>query len=169
MVNAQPDLMLVEQPLQELQSESTKPVSICDHNFCDSSLVASFQNGEQTGPLPVETGGDVADELVLRIRFLEVPDLSLEVFLLVLRRDAGVDDFGALWRSCGGGCVGTLDELEELLLVVETLAARQLEAFDASGLGPSAERRGVNTNHLSKLSWCDISRICGHSRTDASH
>jgi len=99
-MNDEPDLILAEDPFQEFQSESAKPVSICDDNLLDSAAADAFQKGQQSGSLPVEAGGDIFDDLVVRVRLLEILDLSLEVRFLVLRRDSGVDDSSSGCRGC---------------------------------------------------------------------
>jgi hypothetical protein len=148
--------MLLEYPLHELQSEAAKPVSIGDDNFSDSARVASFQNGTQSGSLPVEPRADVADDLVVRVRFLEVGDLAVEVRFLVLGGDAAVDDVGPrLWCGCW---FWPLDELEELLLVVHAFASGHLDTLEFAVDCPASHggRGDADLSHASKLDCRDI-------------
>jgi hypothetical protein len=65
-----------------------------NHNFRDSSLVYSLQKGFKPGPLEVEAGADVRDDLVGGIGLLHVLDLTLEVTrrFLLGAGDSGVED-----------------------------------------------------------------------------
>jgi len=54
--------------------------------------VYSLQYGEKSPALKVESGGDVADDLGVRVLCSHESDLPLEVCRLLLGRDAAVAD-----------------------------------------------------------------------------
>lgn len=106
------------------------------HNFFDISADRSFQNGPQSRSFPVvfgETpiGADVVDELVVRVRFLEVFDLAFEVTSLVVTADSGIDDPSSGWSldNASGG-IGDGEDLVELATAVEALATGQVDHSD---------------------------------------
>lgn len=72
---------LVEDKLQQVGTNSRKPVSMHDHNFRDHSGEDAFQKGLQPPSLEVDPGGDVFKEDVFRGRFLQVFNLALKVCL----------------------------------------------------------------------------------------
>lgn len=88
----------------ELQSIPTESVLVHDHNLCDQSAVYAFQKGLQTSAFEVEAGSDVGDNLVLRVRGLQVLDLSLQVAACFLRpgADSSVDDAAFRFWLRGG-------------------------------------------------------------------
>lgn len=89
----------------ELQSIPTEFVLVHDHNLCDQSAVYAFQKGLQTSAFEVEARGDIGDNLVLRVRGLQVLYLSLQVAACFLRprADSSVDDAAfRFWLRCGG-------------------------------------------------------------------
>jgi hypothetical protein len=92
-VNHDPSASFREDEVQEVVAESCKPVAVHDHNFRDHAGECAFQKGTQPLPLEVDTGGDVFDEDVVRVRLrlLEVGDLAVEVGTLLGTADAGVD------------------------------------------------------------------------------
>ena len=63
-----------------------------DHNLLDTSTRRLVQNGNDTSSLPVDVRGDVVDDLVLWMFFLEGFDLPLEIVLLSGARDSGITD-----------------------------------------------------------------------------
>ena len=65
---------------------------VSDHNLLDTSTRRLVQNGDDTSSLPVDVRGDVVDDLVLWVRFLEGFDLPLEIGLLWGARDSGIAD-----------------------------------------------------------------------------
>jgi hypothetical protein len=84
---------LFKEPVDELAGEAAEAVAaVGNHNFSDQAGVDAVQKGDKAGPVPVEAGADVADELVAGVGGAEVGELPLEVGALVLGADAGVAD-----------------------------------------------------------------------------
>ena len=94
-MNHDPSASFCEDEVQELESESSKPVAVQDHNLRDQTSECSFQKGTQAGPFEVDPGCDVLDEHVSRVRFFEIGDLAVEVGSLLGAADPRVD-VGAL-------------------------------------------------------------------------
>ena len=69
--------------VQEVGPKATQSVSVHDHNLFDQSVDNGVQKGFKPFPLEVETAPGIGDELVVRVRFLEVRLLSGKVVLLV--------------------------------------------------------------------------------------
>lgn len=76
-----------EDKLQEVDANSCKSVAVHDHNLCDQSCEYAFQKGLQAMAIEVDSGADVLEELVSRVRFLEVLDLAFEVSALLVTAD----------------------------------------------------------------------------------
>jgi len=98
----------LEDVLDELKGEAAEAISVGDHNLLDVSAHRSVQNGEETGPLPVDARGNVLDDLVLWERILEGLDLSLEGVLLRGTRHSGVADPGPASLCCRDRFLGVL-------------------------------------------------------------
>ena len=82
---------LLEDELKEVASNSCKPVSVGNHNLRDHPIEHLFQNGFQTFSLEVDSGGDIADDDVGRVRFFEIFNLASEIASLLGGTNAGVD------------------------------------------------------------------------------
>ena len=97
-VNHEPNASFREDELQEVITESCKPVAVHDHNLSDHASECAFQKGTQPLSLEVDTRGDVLDEDILRVRLLKICDLAVEVWALLGTADTGVDvaTFGCL-------------------------------------------------------------------------
>jgi hypothetical protein len=67
----------LKQVLDEVEGESSETVTMGHHNLFDISAQDSFQKGREALRLPVDAGGDVFDDLMVRVRVAEVLDLSL--------------------------------------------------------------------------------------------
>jgi len=63
-----------------------------DDNLLDVSSQDGVHHPKQTFAFEVEAGADVADDLVVRMRFLEGGSLSLEIVSLLRGADPAVDD-----------------------------------------------------------------------------
>jgi hypothetical protein len=87
------DSVLGKDPLDELEGESAEAVSMGNDHFLNASSVDAFQKGKKTFAGEVDAAGNVFDELVVGVALLEVVDLSLEVFSLLVGGDSSVDDF----------------------------------------------------------------------------
>jgi hypothetical protein len=87
------DSVLGKDPLDELEGESAEAVSMGNDHFFNASSVDAFQKGKKTFAGEVDATGNVLDELVVGVALLEVVDLSLEVFSLLVGGDSSVDDF----------------------------------------------------------------------------
>ena len=102
-----------------------------NHNLVDHSIEDVFQKGLQTFASKVDAGGDVFDEGVSRVRFLEVLDLAGKVALLLAATDAGVDVRGPSsgWSLSENG----LDAIN----VVHSLIPGHPDVLEVSGGHPA--------------------------------
>jgi hypothetical protein len=89
---------LSENPFDQLKSVATESISVLNDNSFDTSCVYLFQKGNKSISFEVESGANVADDVVVGVDSLEEFDLALEVFFLVLARDARVTDVDS--RRC---------------------------------------------------------------------
>ena len=147
-VNHDPSASFREDEVQEVEAETRKPVAVHDHNLRDQAGECSFQKGAQTRPLEVDAGGDVLDEGVSRVRFLEVDDLAVEVGALLGAADPCVD------VSAFAGVTGLVvvsEELRDASDAVEPLAARGTEVGESSGGRPAAKGGGGETILCAKV------------------
>ena len=78
--------------IDEFDCKSAEAVAMSDHNLLDTSTHHLVQNGGDTNQLPVDVRGDVVDDLVLWVRFLEGFDLPLDIVLLWGARDSAIAD-----------------------------------------------------------------------------
>jgi len=76
----------------ELVGKATESIFVGNHNFSDISAHCSVQKTEETGPFPIESGGDVGNDLVLWIIIFETLDLSFKIGALFLAGDASIAD-----------------------------------------------------------------------------
>ena len=83
---------MLDKPLDEFKAESGKPVPVGNHKSEFSSAVKSLQYGYKSLALPVESSGDVSDNLGFREELLHVGDLPLEVPALFGGADPAVAD-----------------------------------------------------------------------------
>ena len=77
---------MLDQPLDEFKAESGEPVPVGNHKSEFISAVKSLQYGYKSLALPVESSGDVSDNLGSGEEFPHVGDLPLEVPALLGRR-----------------------------------------------------------------------------------
>jgi hypothetical protein len=87
------DSVLGKDPLDELESEPAEPISMGNDHFLNASSVDAFQKGKKPFAGEVDAASNVLDEFVVGVALLEVVDLSLEVFSLLVGGDSSVDDF----------------------------------------------------------------------------
>ncbi len=98
--------------------------------------------------MPVETGGDVLEELVPGVASAEVGDLALEVGSLVLGGDSSVEESRFLLRESGMGAgVAAMEEELDVADVVEVLAAGGDDRLDAP-LGGAPADQGLSTDPI---------------------
>lgn len=143
----------LENVLDELKGEAAEPVPVGYHNLLDISTHRPVQNGEEAWALPVDARGDVADDLVLWVRFLEGGDLSLEVVPLRRAGDPRVADPGlvaaragdSLPRSFGPRMVSAEEALNVGLLVEALAVAAEADDGNLARVGPAAECGRGNT------------------------
>ena len=83
---------MLDQPLDEFNTESGEPVPVGNHKSELISAVKSLQYGDESLALPVESSGDVSDNLGFREELLHVGDLPLEVPALLGRAGPAVAD-----------------------------------------------------------------------------
>lgn len=98
--NHEPCASLAKEELHEVEPEAAEPVTVCDGNLFDISVENASQKGLEAWSLPVESGADVADKLVISGTLLtKVGKLSLEIASLVFATDSRVSDL-ALFFPC---------------------------------------------------------------------
>lgn len=98
--NHEPRIEALEEPFQEFHANTREAVAVGNHNFCDNSCTDALQKGEKPWTFPIETRGNVPDEVGIWAGGAECVALALKVGCLVCRADAGVADDGALsWLS----------------------------------------------------------------------
>jgi hypothetical protein len=54
--------LIHNEPFEQLESDTTEAISVCDHNLLELSLARSFQKGLKVGAMPVATGANVAED-----------------------------------------------------------------------------------------------------------
>lgn len=128
----------LKQELQQLESDSRKPISAHDHNLGDHSFEDVFQKGAQTLSVEVDAGADVSADDVVRERFLEVRDLAVEVCVLLGATNSGVD-VGVLGRTWL-----LSEESKHGVLVVHPLPSMEFEELDVSGGRPVPKGGGTD-------------------------
>ena len=94
--NHELDALPLEEPLDELESESAESVGVGNGNRAYSPLQRSFQNGFKPPAFEVEPAADVSDDLCARAPVAHVRNLTLEVGLLTGRGHAAVGDGNAV-------------------------------------------------------------------------
>ena len=90
--NHDPAAFLLDQPLDEFKAEPGQSVPVGNHNIEFIAAMQSFQYGEQSYALPVESTGDVGDDFGVGIELSHLGDLSVEVATLLGGADATVAD-----------------------------------------------------------------------------
>ena len=83
---------MLDKPLDEFKSEPSEPVPVGNHKSELISAVKSLQYGYKSPALPVESSGDVSDNLGFREELPHVGDLPPEVSALFGGADAAVAD-----------------------------------------------------------------------------
>ena len=84
--------VLLDKPLDEFKSESGESVPVGNHKSEFISAVKSFQYGEQSLAFPVESTGDVSDNLGSGVDLSHVGDLALKISALLGGTDPAVAD-----------------------------------------------------------------------------
>ena len=83
---------MLDKPLDEFKAEPGEPVPVGNHKSEFISAVKSLQYGYKSLALPVESSGDVSDNLGFREELSHVGDLPLEVSALLGGSDPAVAD-----------------------------------------------------------------------------
>ena len=83
---------MLDKPLDEFKSEPSEPVPVGNHKSELISAVKSLQYGYKSLALPVESSGDVSDNLGFWVELSHVGDLPPEVSALFGGADAAVAD-----------------------------------------------------------------------------
>ena len=122
-----------EDKLQDVASKSCEPVSM--GNLRDHPVEDLFQNGLQTFSFEVNTGSNVFDDDVVRVRFLEVFNLAFEISTLLGAADSGVDVISLCSVLLPKK---TLDSID----IVHSFAARESDVLQNSGGRPCTECSG---------------------------
>jgi hypothetical protein len=73
----------LENPAEEIKSESSETVFVGNHNLFDVSATTAFQKGFKTGAVEVDTGSDVCNDVRFWVSLFEVLDLTFEVVSLM--------------------------------------------------------------------------------------
>lgn len=136
-VNHEPHASLLKEVFDEIEAKSRKPVSVGNHNFFEIAAERGVQNGTQAGALVVESGADVGDDFVVRIRGSEISKLPFEISTLTRRGDPPVDD---LPLFLGFDDLVLSEALVEVLDVVEAASSGCADAVETSRVGPLAQR-----------------------------
>ena len=134
-VNHEPNASFREDELKEVVTESCKSVAVYDHNLRDHAIECAFQKGAQPDPLEVDTRGDVLDKDVLRVRFLEVGNLAVEVGALLGTTDTSVD---VAPLGCVVG-IGDSEQSSDTIDAIESLTSGGTNVFESSGGRPTAK------------------------------
>jgi hypothetical protein len=115
-----------------------------DHNLFDQSVDNGVQNGFKSFHFEVETAPGIGDELVVRVRFLEVRLLPGKVFSLMSRGDACVDNPLELLRGRFNGIF--TKKFSQMSDVVQSFALVTLETHVAESFAvrPGTESLLVN-------------------------
>lgn len=112
---------LLKDEVQQVASEATEPVLVQHHNLFDQTVDDAFQNGCKPLAFEVEATPDVGDELVLRVRLLQLLALSLKIAPLVGGGDPSVDDTLGSFRGLFLFVLVT-KELPEVVKIIQSLA-----------------------------------------------
>ena len=134
-VNHEPRANFREDKLQEVVSKSCKPVPVQDHNLGDHAFECLFQKGLQAFPFEVDTGGDVFDENVPRVRFLEVGALAIKVGALLRTTDSCVDVTTL-------GRLGSAEQSKDTIEAIQALTSWCTYVFKTSGGRPVSKCTG---------------------------
>jgi len=131
-VNHEFDACVPKDGLHKVEGKATESVPVGNHNFLDHSLVAFVQYLLQPSTLEVNSAGNVRDDLVFRIRFLEESDLSFKVCSLLVAGYPGIDVSLTLLCSSGLESKVLCDGVD----IIEPVATLSDKTLDVSLLGP---------------------------------
>lgn len=137
-------LLPLEEPSDELESESAESVSMGNGNRAYFSVKRSFQKGSKPFAFEVEPAADVFDDFGFGAPVAEEGDLSFEVRFLAGRGDAAVRDCNAVVVFSGGGQSGVFGVLVRLGVCSRGMAAASreetLDIVEASSTGRTDAR-----------------------------
>ena len=108
--------------LDEFEGKSAQSVAVQDHKLLDASAQRSVQKGEEAGSLPVDAGGNVFDELMIRAPLLERLDLADEIRFLFTAGHAGVAHFASAAGASFDDFAGSVEDLGKVVHVVQPLS-----------------------------------------------
>ena len=129
----------------ELEVEPAESGSVSHGNLLDSSAEDTVQNGKQSLAVPAEAGSGVFGDVVPAVEQSEVPDLSIEVFALVLGADAGVTDARRLFLESGDAVVvGAVKRLPDAGDRVDTVVTWRAEDVDFPPFVPATQGRDAD-------------------------
>ena len=106
-----------------------------NHNLELISAMKSLQYGEQALALPVESTGDVGDDVGVGVEFSHMGDLALEVSALLRSTDAAITDCFCVRLSSEEG----VDVIEALSACVAIVGDFALAGIAPQSLGMESE------------------------------
>jgi hypothetical protein len=131
-VNQEFNVIFLKQEFQKVVCKSCKSVAVHDHNLADHAGHDVFQKGLQTMPFEVNTGSDVLDDFMARVRLFEVVDLSDKIGALLFTADPGVDI-----ALLGGGLAS--HDAKDSVDTLHPLPSWHADMLDLSGDGPGSK------------------------------
>ena len=147
---------MLDQPLDEFKPEAGESVPVGNHKIELISAVKSFQYGDESLAFPVESAGDVGDDLGLGIELSHVSDLLLEVSARLGRTDPAVADEMGLCLSSQEG----VDVVEALSSGVTIEGDSALRSIAPQGLRVESEPvcglAAGQVDHMFILRLCTI-------------
>lgn len=150
--NHELDLLSLEKPLNELESEAAESVAMGNGNRSYSSLQRAFQNGFKTLALEVEPAADVFDNFGFGAPLPHVRDLAFEVGFLAGGGDSAVGDCDARvgdgLRSGLGTRVMGVGRGEEGVDIVKAGTPGRSQCLNLPGGVPKAERSNRHAETL---------------------
>jgi hypothetical protein len=150
--NHELNLLSLEQPLDELESEAAESVAMGNGNRSYSSLHCAFQNGFKPLALEVEPAADVFDDFGFGAPLAHVRDLTFEVGLLAGGGDSAVGDgnagVGDGFRSGLGTRFVGVGRGEEGVDIVKAGAPGRSQRSNLPGVVPKAERANRHAETL---------------------
>lgn len=84
--------VMVKQPGEVFPSNPTEPVSVGNHNFVDVPRHDLNQHFVESLPFEIDPTGNVFDNFMVRVFFLEVGDLPFKILFLFVAGDPAVEE-----------------------------------------------------------------------------
>jgi hypothetical protein len=121
------DALGLEHVFNELKGKSAKPITTCNRKLSERAVECSVQNGEQSGPFPVDSRAHVGNDLEIGESLSHETPLPSEILSLFAARYSAISDFRRpLWDV-------------SLLEPVETISSRTCDEIDTAGFRPDAK------------------------------